>query len=83
MQESVAYQEILEEGVQKGITEAKAIIARNLLSIGIPIEQVAIASMSLPQSKPATLKALILTMPFFAIIRYQMPYPKNLKYGVK
>jgi predicted transposase/invertase (TIGR01784 family) len=60
MQESVVYQEILEEGMQKGrqegitigeqrgkkagMTEAKAVIARNLLSIGIPIEQVAIAT---------------------------------------
>jgi predicted transposase/invertase (TIGR01784 family) len=72
MQESVIYQEILEEGVQKGIAigeqrgkesgrqegrkegitigeqrgskEAKAIVARNLLSIGIPVEQVATAT---------------------------------------
>jgi predicted transposase/invertase (TIGR01784 family) len=48
MQESVVYQEILEEGLQKGrqegVNEAKAIIARNLLSIGIPVEQVATAT---------------------------------------
>jgi predicted transposase/invertase (TIGR01784 family) len=48
MQESVVYQEILQEGVQKGrqegITQAKSIIAKNLLSIGIPVEQVAIAT---------------------------------------
>jgi predicted transposase/invertase (TIGR01784 family) len=60
MQESVVYQEILEVGLQKGrlegrqegiaigeqrgSKEAKTIIARNLLSIGIPVEQVAIAT---------------------------------------
>jgi predicted transposase/invertase (TIGR01784 family) len=60
MQESVVYQEILEVGVQKGrqegrqvgldegrqegMIEAKEIIAKNLLSIGIPAEQVAVAT---------------------------------------
>jgi predicted transposase/invertase (TIGR01784 family) len=34
----------VQKGRQEGMTEAKAIIARNLLSIGIPVEQVAIAT---------------------------------------
>jgi predicted transposase/invertase (TIGR01784 family) len=48
MQESVIYQEILEEGIQKGrqegIVESKIIIAKNLLSLGISLEQVAKAT---------------------------------------
>jgi predicted transposase/invertase (TIGR01784 family) len=56
MQESVIYQEILQEGIeigvqqgeqkgrQDGIIEAKALIAKNMLSIGISIEQVATAT---------------------------------------
>ncbi len=52
MQESVIYQEILEEGIEKGrqegrqegIVESKIIIAKNLLSLGISLEQVATAT---------------------------------------
>ena len=52
MQESVIYQEILEEGIEKGrqegrqegIIESKIIIAKNLLSLGISLEQVATAT---------------------------------------
>jgi predicted transposase YdaD len=48
MKESVVYQEILEEGIEKGIEigeqRSKYAIARNLLELGISISQVSQAT---------------------------------------
>lgn len=44
MRESPMYQEILEEGKQEGRQEGIELVARNLLGLGMTIEQVAIAA---------------------------------------